>query len=169
MLPVIFYPYFYVIYLACIFFMSGINENLMDMVLDAVPVIAIIYNGYCLVIVIYNAVCTGRGNMTTKQVAKMNMITKCVQIPAYIMHFVFGVLGFCMGLWGIGLLLWAIFIDLVTICFTGINSIGCTVRMCKDEIFSKCVCVFMGIGSFVYCVDIVIAIVYFVKARKKDY
>lgn len=41
--------------------------------------------------------------------------------------------------------------------------------MCKDEIFSKWVCVLMGIGSFVYCVDIVIAIVYFVKARKKDY
>ena len=59
-------------------------------------------------------------------------------------------------------------IDLLTILLTGISSIGCSVRMRKEGLVSLPGAIFMGVGCFIYCVDVVIAIVYVVKARKKS-
>ena len=98
----------------------------------------------------------------------MNLIIKGIQIPAYIMHFILGFLGLAMSVWGIGIVLWAILIDLLTILLTGISSIGCSIRMRKEGILSTAAAILMGIGCFVYCADVVIAIVYTVKARKKE-
>lgn len=164
MLPVILYPYMYVIFLIGLFLTSKISEDIAEKGIDNLNVIALIYNVYCFVIVIINAVCMVKGSMTTTEVARMNLIIKCVQIPAYITHFILGLVGFFLGIWGIGLLLWAIFIDVATICFTGINSIGCSIRMYKDKVFSRCKSIFMGIGCFLFCIDIAIAIIYYIKA-----
>ena len=98
----------------------------------------------------------------------MNLIIKGIQIPAYIMHFILGFIGLAMSVWGIGFLLWAVLIDLLTILLTGISSIGCSIRMRKERLVSLPGAIFMGIGCFIYCVDVAIAIVYVVKARKKS-
>ena len=106
--------------------------------------------------------------MTAGQAARMNLIIKGIQIPAYIMHFILGFIGLAMSVWGIGFLLWAVLIDLLTILLTGISSIGCSIRMRKERLVSLPGAIFMGIGCFIYCADVVIAIVYVVKARKKS-
>jgi len=159
MIPVIIYPYIYVLILAIFLLFAGIlPEDYTDVALIGLLIVAVIYNLYSFIIVIVNAV----------QAARMNLIIKCVQIPAYIMHFILGFIGLAMSVWGIGFLLWAVLIDLLTILLTGISSIGCSVRMRKEGLVSLPGAIFMGVGCFIYCVDVVIAIVYVVKARKKS-
>lgn len=172
MIPVIIYPYIYVLILAVFFlFVDVLPEDTTDislLVLLVLLIIAVIYNLYSFVIVIVNAVQTARGKLTAGQAARMNLIIKGIQIPAYIMHFILGFIGLAMSVWGIGFLLWAVLIDLLTILLTGISSIGCSIRMRKERLVSLPGAIFMGIGCFIYCADVAIAIVYVVKARKKS-
>lgn len=169
MIPVIIYPYIYVLILAIFLLFAGIlPEDYTDVALIGLLIVAVIYNLYSFIIVIVNAVQAAKGIMTARQAARMNLIIKCVQIPAYIMHFILGFIGLAMSVWGIGFLLWAVLIDLLTILLTGISSIGCSVRMRKEGLVSLPGAIFMGVGCFIYCVDVVIAIVYVVKARKKS-
>ena len=130
-------------------------------------IVAVIYNLYSFVIVVVNAVQCAKGKMTARQSARMNLIIKSIQIPAYIIHFILGFIGLAMSVWGIGIILWAILIDLLTILLTGISSIGCSIRMRKEGLLSTAAAILMGIGCFVYCVDVVIAIAYVVIARKR--
>lgn len=169
MIPVIIYPYIYVLILVVFFlFVDVLPEDTTDISLLVLLIIAVIYNLYSFVIVIVNAVQTARGKLTAGQAARMNLIIKGIQIPAYIMHFILGFIGLAMSVWGIGFLLWAVLIDLLTILLTGISSIGCSIRMRKERLVSMPGAIFMGIGCFIYCVDVAIAIVYVVKARKKS-
>ena len=169
MIPVIIYPYIYVVILAVfLMFLSVLPSDFNDAASLGLLIVAVIYNLYSFIVVIVNAVQGARGKMTARQAARMNLIIKGVQIPAYIMHFILGFMGLAMSVWGIGFVLWAILIDLLTILLTGISSIGCSIRMRKEGILSTAAAILMGIGCFIYCVDVVIAIVYVVKARKKQ-
>ncbi len=169
MIPVIIYPYLYVVILAVfLMFMNVLPSDDSDAAMLGLLIVAVIYNLYSFVIVIVNAVQCARGKMTAKQSARMNLIIKGIQIPAYIMHFILGFIGLALSVWGIGFILWAILIDLLTILLTGISSIGCSIRMRKEGFLSTAAAILMGIGCFIYCVDVVIAIVYVVKARKKQ-
>ena len=169
MIPVIIYPYIYVVILAVfLMFLSVLPSDFNDAASLGLLIVAVIYNLYSFIVVIVNAVQGARGKMTARQAARMNLIIKGVQIPAYIMHFILGFIGLAMSVWGIGFVLWAILIDLLTILLTGISSIGCSIRMRKEGILSTAAAILMGIGCFIYCVDVVIAIVYVVKARKKQ-
>lgn len=169
MIPVIVYPYIYVVILAVfLMFMNVLPSDSSDVTMLVLLIVAVIYNLYSFVIVIVNAVQGARGKMTARQAARMNLIIKGIQIPAYIMHFILGFIGLAMSVWGIGIVLWALLIDLLTILLTGISSIGCSIRMRKEGILSTAAAILMGIGCFIYCVDVVIAIVYVVKARKKQ-
>lgn len=169
MIPVIIYPYIYVVILAVfLMFLSVLPSDFNDAASLGLLIVAVIYNLYSFIVVIVNAVQGARGKMTAIQSARMNLIIKGVQIPAYIMHFILGFIGLAMSVWGIGIVFWALFIDLLTILLTGISSIGCSIRMRKEGILSTIAAIFMGIGCFIYCVDVVIAIVYMVKARKKQ-
>ena len=125
MIPVIIYPYIYVLILAVFFLFVGVlPEDTTDISLLVLLIIAVIY--------------------------------------------ILGFIGLAMSVWGIGFLLWAVLIDLLTILLTGISSIGCSIRMRKERLVSLPGAIFMGIGCFIYCADVVIAIVYVVKARKKS-
>ena len=169
MIPVIIYPYIYVVILAVfLVFMRALPSDYNDLALLGLMIVAVIYNLYSFIVVIVNAVQCAKGKLTARQSARMNLIIKGVQIPAYIMHFVLGFVGLAMSVWGIGIVLWAILIDLLTILLTGISSIGCSIRMRKEGLLSTAAAILMGIGSFIYCADLVIAIVYVVKARKKQ-
>ena len=169
MIPVIIYPYIYVVILAVfLVFLNVLPSDYNDATSLGLLIVAVIYNLYSFVIVVVNAVQCAKGKMTARQSARMNLIIKGIQIPAYIMHFILGFIGLAMSVWGIGFLLWAVLIDLLTILLTGISSIGCSIRMRKERLVSLPGAIFMGIGCFIYCVDVAIAIVYVVKARKKS-
>ncbi len=114
------------------------------------------------------AVLAVKSKNTPYQIAKMNLLLKATQIPAYIIYFALGVFSVFLSVWGIGILLAIILIDLLTIILTGINSIGCTIRLKKDTVISKRMAIILGICSFLYCVDIVVAIIYVVLSKKHE-
>lgn len=162
LLPVILYPYAYLIIM--FFYIKLFSEK--DYANDILEAIGIIYNLYSLIIAIINAVQTARGRYTAHQAAKMNLVIKGVQIPAYMFHFLVGMVGALMSVWGIGFILWAILIDILTIALTGINAIGCCIRLCKEGMLSKGKSVFFALCSFVYCIDVV-AIMLYIMVKKK--
>lgn len=161
MLPVIFYPYLYVIGIFILFYLP--NENW-----SIVSDLAWIVNIYCFGAAVFNAVAAAKGSMTAKQSAIMNLVIKTVQIPAYIFHFILFVVGGTTAPWGVLLLLWGGVMNVLPMLITGINAIGCSIRMCKEKIFSKRASILMGIGSFVYCIDVIIAVIYVVRTVRKD-
>ena len=75
-----------------------------------------------------------------------------------------GMFGSVLSIWGIGFVMWAIFIDMATILLTGISSIGCSILMYKEHLVSKRNAWLMGIGCFLFCIDILIAVIYLIKA-----
>lgn len=97
------------------------------------------------------------------------MITKCVQIPAYIINFLFGCIGCLLSVWGLGIIIFVIITDFITIFFTGISSIGCTVLMKKQGALSNKLTLLCGIGSFTYCFDVIISIIYYKIAKKHTF
>lgn len=171
-IPLIIYPYAYLIFLLVMWMMNSCmqndemfgesNKSIWYITLG----IIILYNLYVIFIAVYNAVVASKNGASAYQLAKMNLIVKGCQIPAYIFHFILGLLGFVMSVWGIGLIIFSVCIDLITIILTGINSIGCTVKMKKEGIITTTTAIFTGIGSFVYCIDIVVAIVYVMLSKK---
>ncbi len=167
-LPVIIYPYMYVPILAVfLHVIDALPDSYYNAAVIGLFVTTVIYNLYSFIIAIVNAVQAARGKMTAREAARMNLITKGVQVPAYILHFIMGFIGMVLSIWGIGLILWSVVISLLTILLTGISSIGCSIRMRTESILSTTATVLMGIGCFIYCADLVIAIVYVVKARKQ--
>ena len=103
--------------------------------------------------------------MTAGQAARMNLIIKGIQIPAYIMHFILGFIGLAMSVWGIGFLLWAVLIDLFDDPahrhqFHRLQYSHAQRKACPAG------AIFMGIGCFYLLWDVAIAIVYVVKAGR---
>lgn len=161
-IPLCIYPYAYLLFI--LFLILTSKEYNDDFFMDAALCVAVAYNIFVVFFVIYNAFVTAGDRYDLKTVAIMNLVIKGVQIPAYIFHFIIGFFGTLMSVWGIGLIMFAIIIDFITITLTGINSIGCSVKMYRDGAISKAKAVFMGIGCFIYCIDIVIALAYVIKA-----
>ena len=168
LLPLILYPYMYLI-LFIIFLIinniSGGNAGIENGFFIGI-ILLIVYNIYVLCISVYNAVITAKNDCKASEAAKINLIIKGSQIPAYIFNFMVGILGILMSVWGIGLIIMVIVLDVLTIILTGISSIGCAIKMNKERIFSTSGSILMAIGSFVFCIDIIIAIVYMLKSRK---
>lgn len=167
MIPVMVYPYAYLLVILIFGITLGAGDEVMRSSAGVLKYIAIIFNLYSLFIVIYNTALMATGKYTLRQSTNMNLIIKILHIPIHMFHFVLGVIGILMGIWGIMFTILALTVSTLAIVLTGINSIGCSVRMYKDGVLKKSHSIICGILSFVFCVDIVVAIIYFIKARRK--
>ncbi len=164
LLPLILYPYAYL--LLFVFAMIDLPDELM-ILSDLWPILVLIYHIYVIVFVVYNVVSNVRKETNAYELAKTNLLIKGLQIPAYIINFLLGMSGMAfLVVGGIGLIMMMIIVDLISIGLTGIHSIACSIRMRKEGMLSNAAFVFMGIGCFVYCIDVIIAIVYFVRTKK---
>lgn len=170
LIPLILYPYAYLILLISMSIFQNTFRNATATENFSVALIGVftVYHIYVLFIAVYNSAAMAKKRYSAYEAAKMNLAVKCWQIPAYIFHYLLGLAGLFMSIWGIGIILFVLVIDLLTIALTGIHSIGCTIRMKKDGILSPRTAFFTGVGSFIYCADIVIAIVYVSLCRRHD-
>lgn len=170
MVPLILFPYIYLFALISLNLLVTAFENPMASKIAYYLWIGIniAYLAYIIFIPFYNTVVSTRGKYTAYQATKINLMIKGLQIPAYVFHFLIGMMGLVASVWGIGIILVALVIDLVTITLSGISSIGCSIRMRKEKILSLPASILMGIGCFIYCVDVFIAVVYFFMARTKN-
>ncbi len=176
LLPLILYPYAYLIWFMLLIEFSDMIDNFETKVndvfngaeIDFFGILFIAYNVYVVFIVIYNAVKTSGNKYTAYEVAKMNMVVKGWQIPAYIFHFLMGLVGMLMSVWGIAFIMIALIVDVLAIAFSGVNAIGCAIKLAREKIIHPAVAVLMAIGSFVFCVDVIIAVVYVVLGKRNE-
>lgn len=159
LLPVMLFPYAYIIILLLTAVLS-INIGEWGLTAAAAFIIAV------LICSVFCAICAVREDITAYQAAKLNLIVKAVQIPAYIFHFLLGAAGTVMSVWGIGLIMFAVVIDVMTIVLTGIHAVGCVVKIKRENVISGGYAVLAGICSFLFCIDMVTAVILFIKARK---
>ena len=96
----------------------------------------------------------------------LNLVLKYIQIPGYTINFVIGFIGLCMGLWGIGIVLFILIVDAISIALTGIVSIGCMIKLKKEGALTTSQMIIYTIFSFIYCLDILFAILAYRNARK---
>ena len=169
MIPIMAYPYAYLIYFIAFIVIGGfasLDEN--EILFDVFFIIPLIYNAMSLIIVIINMIQGIRGKYTLKESAIINALTKCVQIPGYIFHFIMGLIGLLMSIWGIGFIIWAIIIDFLCIALTGISSLGLSIRLIKEKVFSPSKGILILLGCFIYVVDVVLAIFLLIYIEKRD-
>lgn len=98
--------------------------------------------------------------------AKQNLTIKCVQIPAYVLNFAIAMIGVMMSVFGLPMIAWAIAIDFLSILLTGVSAIGCGRTLYKEGKIDRTSAIWTTVGSFVYCADVVIAIVWYCKGKK---
>lgn len=123
------------------------------------------YIVFTLICSILLAVINGREQSAARS-AKRNMIIKLIHIPAYLFHFILGLAGTLMSVWGIGIVMFAVVIDAVTIILSGIQAAGCAVCAARNGT-GKALSVICGIGSFIYCADIIIAVYMYINAKRR--
>ena len=104
------------------------------------------------------------------KLAKITMINKFVQIPYYILFFIFAVAGVLvgMGLMGIGILFIPIFIaiDFGVFLTTLIPEEICTIKLKATGRISTGRCILYLIGNAFYVVDIVLSVLIYNEYRK---
>lgn len=168
-IPVAIYPYGYILAGAIMSLLEYAPDNIItdDIEFGIFMLLVLLYHILVLAVIIYHIVQSARGAVTAKDAAVMNMIVKGVHIPAYIFHFVIGLIGLLMSVWGIGLLMAAVIIDFAAIVVSGTFALGCTIRIKKENLMPTWAAVLTAIGSYLFCIDVVIAVVYGVKCLIK--
>lgn len=109
-----------------------------------------------------------REKIPARQAAKVNMLIKLVQIPAYVFHFILGMIGTVASIWGIGFILFAVIIDIVTIVFSGTQCLAAIRGIYKQKGLLKWQAILFAFLSYIYCVDVAISIAMFVMISKRS-
>lgn len=99
-----------------------------------------------------------------RKVALYNMIVKIMQIPAYIGIFVLGILCFST-LFTIGLAAVLFLFDCAAIFLTGLIGVTVVARCRADGVVSQRFAVVNGILQLIFCIDIISAIIIFMRAK----
>lgn len=103
---------------------------------------------------------------TPIEMAYINMIIKLAQIPAYIAIFVLGVI-FLLTIFTFGFVIAFVIVDILTILISGLIGVTATMKNYTYGSLSKSECVIHSILQFVFCVDVVSAIIVYRKSKKK--
>lgn len=159
-LPITLYPYGYMISIAVMLIFDSEDAGLIPFIVFLVlhPLVwaALIANFRSMKAV------------EPKSIATLNMVNKLVQIPAYIFHFIVGLFGAALSIWGIGFFLFAIIIDIISIVISGTFSLAATIELYKQKKITLALAIFAAVASYIYCIDVVAVIIVKVIASKAD-
>lgn len=97
-------------------------------------------------------------------VSFMNMLIKLIQIPAYIAIFVLGLL-FLLTIFTFGFSIFFVIFDCLTIFLTGLTGVAAVSRCYSEGKIPKTASIILGIFQFVFCIDVVCAIIVCVKSK----
>lgn len=173
MLPVIVYPYLYMVAILVVFIVGVIEDNstqsydytMLAMVISII--MSFVITGLCFIISTFNSIRSGNNAYGLLFPVKINFLIKLIQIPAYIINFIFGIIGILMSIWGIGIVALMLVVDLLTILISGINNIGACINLYKNKVLSKEECIIFALLSFIYIVDVGVAIYLFILLKRK--
>lgn len=151
------FPYLIVFALICIFkgyFMDTVFHN---NVYSLLLVLLILYFValVCAVAVFIKGITKKKKSL---EILHFNMIIKLIHIPAYLLIFVFGLL--CtITIFTIGITIVLMILDGMTIVLSGLIGLGGVIGSLREDKISIKKAVMHGILQFVYCADIISAIV----------
>lgn len=166
-LPLILFPYAYLIFFFTIPYLPIEIQDIPNIQnVRLLDVLLILYDLWALILSLWSVI-SGLKRYTPTEAAKMNFAVKGLQIPAYLFHFLMGAAGAVTGIWGFGFLFLAIIIDLGTIFLSGLFAAGSVRRLKKEGVLSSGKAFWAGLGSFIYCVDVIVSIVLVQLCRKK--
>lgn len=99
------------------------------------------------------------------ELSKANMIVKLVQIPAYVLIFLVGLIClFTIFTFAISILF--MILDGMSILLSGMIGLAAVIRNRSDHTLTKTSSFVHGILQFMFCADVVSAIIIFVKAKR---
>lgn len=172
-IPLILYPYAYLFAFICVvvifkFIMPLVSdEEFMLLFWGSVALMGLacfLYSVGVFIQAVYLSVATYRGKYDLTTACKILMWIKLWQIPAYLLNFVIGGIGVLLSIWGIGIVLLVVCVDLLSIIASGVASVGCSLRMKKEH--KHWLYLLGGVGMFVYCIDVPLAIIYYVQQKR---
>ena len=161
----ILYPYYYMSIIIAQLLIMGNTDSFSGEDAFVGEIVMFLVNPICLGVLVSDFVTNAKGHVPPEKLAKLNMIIKLVHIPAYIIHFVLGMLGTLASIWGIGFVLWAIIIDLITIALSGTHMLSCVIGIIKQKGANTAISVVTAVLSYIYCIDVLVAILYYVYIR----
>lgn len=100
----------------------------------------------------------------SEQICFCNMVVKAAQIPAYGLIFVLGLLSFST-LFTMGLSVFLLLFDLLSILLTGLIGVAGAARCRADGTISKRLAIWSGLLQFIFCIDVISAVVLFIRAK----
>ncbi len=103
------------------------------------------------------------GKWNSQELCRTNMIVKLVQIPAYLFIFVVGLLCALM-IFTIGISFVFVLLDIFTIGMTGLFACSAFYVLKKEQKISGKMQLFYSLASFLFCADIVIAVIGYKRA-----
>jgi len=163
----ILYPYYYMSVIIVELLIMGNTDSFNGESAFMAEIVMFLVNPICLGVLVSDFVTNAKGHVPPEKLAKLNMIIKLVHIPAYIVHFILGALGTLASIWGIGFVLWAIIIDLITIALSGTHMLSCVIGIIKKRGANTAISIGAAILSYIYCIDVVVAIAYYVYIRNR--
>ncbi len=107
------------------------------------------------------AVLLARNRWTVRELARVNLFIKLVHIPAYVFWFAAGILFFLF----MGAPL-AFFMDVMAISLSGLVGLAAVTRCKKEGVLTGKQAVIHGILQFIFCADVVSAIILYRKTRE---
>ncbi|MCM1236597.1 MAG: hypothetical protein NC489_41495 [Ruminococcus flavefaciens] len=162
------YIYFIAFLLIATFSHNGILEFLWEKVFFNnvyIPLFLIIQLGILNYIInIVFIIMARKGKWDARELASVNMFVKLIQIPGYLYIFVMGIA--CLAtIFSMGISIALVFLDCFCIGMTGLLSVAAFYGMEKEGRLSRTKQIVCTIGSFIFCVDVVLAVVGYRRSR----
>jgi hypothetical protein len=108
------------------------------------------------------------GRYTVLDAAKINLAVRLVLVPIYIAVFIICILFSVTGPFAIGIWFLAFLVDACILVTTNFMSIPCCVALRRRKAFNTGVSVLLFLCQFIFCIDVVVAIIYLVIAKSAE-
>jgi hypothetical protein len=108
------------------------------------------------------------GRYTVLDAAKINLAVRLVLVPIYIAVFIICLLFIITGPFAIGVWVFAFLVDACILVTTNFMSIPCCAALRRSKVFSTGISVLLFLCQFIFCVDIVVAIIYLAIAKSAE-
>ncbi len=171
-IPALILPYVALLSLALIFFSSkvAIFDSVMENVFNNNGLLLI---GVLLLFFVISAVLSVvffvisiRNGWNALSLAKTAMIVKLIQIPAYVLIFILGVL-LAITIFTLPFVLLLFLVDCFSLFSSGAIAVSAMINSVKQGEFKLKEVIGFIISQFIFCADVVMAIVFYKKLKRK--
>ena len=126
---------------------------------------------FWLIALILSVICTvlTARRRSVKELARINLILKCLHIPVYVLIFCIAVLFFiAVPLLFLIVARLCFILDAMTIITSGVFGLGTMIKAREQNILSSAAAVLLAISQFVFCADVICAAAVFLRIRKNE-